>query len=543
MGILSLAVALMMVQPAGTPQLKCCYRVTAIDGASGVVSAAAGTGEMIRFQLPDRSLLSRVKVEQQVYVDVTTRQVGLDARRACCAMIGGPIRPATGAVPGAAGNVPAATTPATTATAAAGPGRDTAGAGRQAVGAAVRPISNILPSISYGPPQPRTSAPVVAKTRFEARTIATTVGGRGVTSPVLHLRGLKAVEEAPGLPDGARRLLAMAVRRVPRDQSDHFVVNPRLAQEWIAAHPVPADIQPTEPSEKKCDNWYDSWDCAGQAVSDEWKRAFDHAVEEWDRATKKLAEAWETTQGCFTERTLSLPNIPVRFTIAPSMSVDLTQAASRGSGTGSVTGKVGLGVPMDADFAARLDLFYIPCLPFAVRPRALSADGRLTVGQILEGTVTASGAFKKTFTIPPTGGPVIPIQVFPIVIAGVPVSEIDVSAYLEGNIEVSADGRAEGRFQLENSNPTRFDFGCSGAGCRATARGAPAPVTTSQGAQIQGRVSVKPAIYTALQLNFNYEALSARAGPQPFLLGVATGCGAASATQSAGGSAARVTTP
>lgn len=72
MGILSLAVALMMVQPAGTPQLKCCYRVTAIDGASGVVSAAAGTGEMIRFQLPDRSLLSRVKVEQQVYVDVTT---------------------------------------------------------------------------------------------------------------------------------------------------------------------------------------------------------------------------------------------------------------------------------------------------------------------------------------------------------------------------------------------------------------------------------------------------------------------------------------
>ncbi len=48
-------------------------------------------------------------------------------------------------------------------------------------------------------------------------------------------------------------------------------------------------------------------------------------------------------------------------------------------------------------------------------------------------------------------------------------------------------------------------------------------------------MSVKPAIYTALQLDFNYEALSARAGPQPYLLGVASGCAAAAGSQETGG--------
>ncbi len=57
----------------------------------------------------------------------------------------------------------------------------------------------------------------------------------------------------------------------------------------------------------------------------------------------------------------------------------------------------------------------------------------------------------------------------------------------------------------------------------------------TESAQIEGTVSVKPAIYTALQLNFNYEALSARAGPQPYLLGTASGCAAVAGTQNGRG--------
>jgi hypothetical protein len=508
-------------------QLKCCYQITGIDTRTGVVSAAEpATRATLQFQVRDRLLLAKLRANQQVYVDLAARQVGLDARQACCAIVGTPSVSATARAPApaAAAPAPAPAAPAASA-AAAGPQRTTPRAA----------ISTNLPSIAYGTPRPATTPRQRAQSRFETQSVTAAVGGRTVTGGVLHLRGVKAVEQAPGLPDGARRLLVMATRRVPRDQSDHYVVNLELAQQWIAEHAVPDDIKPTEPKEKKCDNWYDSWDCAGQAVSDEWQRAFDHAVDEWDRATKKLADAWETTQGCFTERTLTLPNIPVQFGIKPSMKIDLAQSAGRGSAKGTVGGSVGFGVPMQADLTARLDLFYIPCLPFAVRPKALAGGGVLTVGEAFEGKVTASGAFKKTFTIPPTGGPVIPIQIFPIVIAGVPVSEVDVSAYIEGNIEVSADGQVEGSFQLENSHPTEFSFSCDGKGCSAKSNRLPAASTSSQGAQIEGRVSVKPAVYTAIQLNFNYEALSARAGPQPYMLGVASGCGAVAASQSSGG--------
>jgi len=114
---------------------------------------------------------------------------------------------------------------------------------------------------------------------------------------------------------------------------------------------------------------------------------------------------------------------------------------------------------------------------------------------------------------------------------------VDVSAYIEGEIQVTADGKAEGNFQIKNSNPTGFDFECSGKGCRQGSRRAAPPraTTTNQSVQIEGTVSVKPAVYTALQLDFNYEALSARVGPQPYLLGVASGCAAAAGSQTAGG--------
>jgi hypothetical protein len=507
-----------------------------------VTASVNTTRNVFTFQVSNPRSLATLKIGQGVYANFTTKQVSLDGRSSCCAITSGP-SPATSAAPPVRNPTaePRTTAPAPQTTA---PPRTTAPAPRAtelATGPVNATIANVLPTISYGAPQPRPPLSVsnaniaLALPRYTSRTVSAQVAGRTVTRQVLHLRGLKAVTEAPELPEGARRLLQMLVRRTPRTESDQYIVDVEKAREWIAAHPVPANVKPTEPSQKKCDNWYDSLDCAGQAVTDEWRRTYEHAVNEWERAEETLADAWDAAQGCFTERTLSLNDIPVKFAIDPTMTISMEQSGSRGSASGTVRGSVGLGFPIDADFKARLDLFYIPCLPFAVRPKSISAAGMMGVSEVLTTSVSATGRFNKTFTIPPTGGPVIPIQVFPIIIGGVPVAELDVSAYIEGNIEVTAEGAAQGQFRVTNSDRTRFDFSCNGSGCKANSQGQPAPNSMTESAQIEGTVSVKPAVYTALQLNFNYEALSARAGPQPYLLGTASGCAAVAGTQNGRG--------
>ncbi|MGI8401233.1 MAG: hypothetical protein ACR2NS_06460, partial [Gemmatimonadaceae bacterium] len=140
-----------------------------------------------------------------------------------------------------------------------------------------------------------------------------------------------------------------------------------------------------------------------------------------------------------------------------------------------------------------------------------------------------------TFKIPPTGGPKTPIQMIPIVIAGVPVAELDVSAYIEGNIEVGGSGKADGHFELNNPHKATFAFACDGHGCSSGNRQLSDPTTVSESAEINGQVFVKPSIYTALQLDFDYDLLSARAGPQPYLLGMASGCIEGSAQQASNG--------
>lgn len=504
-------------------QASPCCGIVGIDGATGIVTArVTATGYLFEFRVTNARTLATLKVGQGVYANFAGKQASLDGRTSCCTITSGPTAPAT---------APTTRTPAPP------PPPRTADAVPTVTTAAINPsILNSLPTVTVGAPTPHTALRTRAASRFQIANVTAPIGGRNVTAPILSLRGLKAVEQAPDLPDGARRVLEMLVRRVPPGESDHYMVNTQLAKEWMASHkPVPESVKPTEPKDKKCGNWYDSWDCAGQAVNDEWQRTYDHAVDEWKDAEKTLAETWETSVECFAERTISTGDFPVKFAITPSMTVNLSQSGSKGSAQGTVSGTATLGIPMQSNVAARLDLFYIPCLPFAIRPKSLSGTGVLTVGQELQTTVSATGSFNKTFTLPPSGGPVIPIQVFPIVIAGVPVAEMDVSAYIEGEIEVSSAGKAEGQFRIKNSNPTALTFSCSGKGCSASSRAEPAATTTNESAQIEGTVTVKPAIYTALQLDFNYEALSARAGPQPYLVGEAAGCAAVAGSQTVGG--------
>ncbi len=464
--------------PAQQPAAPCCG-IVSIDAATGIITArVTATGNTFQFKAPDSRTLASLRVGQGVFANFGGKQVSLDGRSACCTITSGPTPAGAVAAARPPASLPRAAPPPAPPpappTAAAPPGR--AGPAPNAVtmtNAAINPaILNNLPTVTSGPPVAITRTRARASSRFQSGTVTTQVAGRTVSAPVLYLRGLKAVEQAPDLPDDARRLLVMMVRRVPMGESDHYIVNTQLARDWIATHDVPDDVKPTEPKDKQCGNWYDSWDCAGQAVSDEWQRTYDHAVDEWKDAEKTLADAWQTSQACFTERTISSGDIPVKFSITPSMTVDLSQSGSKGSAKGTVSGSATLGIPMQSDVAARLELFYIPCLPFAVRPKALTGDGVLTVGEELSASVSATGSFDRTFTIPPTGGPVIPIQVIPIVIGGVPVAEMDVSAYIEGTIEVERARPGRGTVPDEElqSGP-KFGFSCSGKGCSAGSQG------------------------------------------------------------------------
>ena len=398
-----------------------------------------------------------------------------------------------------------------------------------------------IPKLSYSQPQP-VKVIRAGNGRWDVRSITTSFGGRNVTAPILHLRGLDGIEHAQGLPDGVRRLLEMHVRTLRPGEPNHYMVNTQLAADWAKTHTVPANIKPADGDGHTGCNDY-TWHCAGEVVAhaeNEVEKLIQKATDAWNHATGQLSNEWNVLPECFADHTLPALDIPVQFSINPSMSVPLETSGSKdlgggGSASGTVKGTVGLGFPMQSDFKTTLEVFYIPCLPFAVRPRSIGGSGTLTVGEQVKASVTATGKFDKLFTIPPMGGPQIPIEVIPIMVGEAPIAELDISAYIEGTVEVGGQGNAEGHFQLTNPHKAQFQFACSGAGCTGTPQSIADPTTTTEGAQLQGQVFVKPAVFTALQVDLDVDALSARAGPQPFLLGSAAGCGAVSASQTAGG--------
>ncbi|MGI8496711.1 MAG: hypothetical protein ACR2OG_03885 [Gemmatimonadaceae bacterium] len=416
--------------------------------------------------------------------------------------------------------------------------------GEVPIGAVARTPTPPMPAISYGAPQPHTLARPAKLERSHARQVSAQIGGRNATASILHLRGLDGIEKAPGLNDGARRLLEMHIRTLGAGEPNHYLVNTQLAEEWIKAHPVPPEIKPADKkssSHSGCKSF--SMHCAGEAAkhaedqgSKEWEKLREAAVADWKHAGQELTHDWHMAEDCFADNTLTLADIPVKFSTSPELSVRLETKSKSGSASGTLQGAVSLGFPIESDFTAQLDLFYIPCLPFVIRPREISGNGVMTVGERLKASVQASGKFDKTFDIPPGGqGVKIPVQMIPIVIGGVPVAELDVSVYIDGTVEVGGEGRAEGHFQLDSPHKAQFTFNCSGGGCGSRSQSIPDPTTMTEGAEIKGDVFVKPAVYTALQLDFDWDALSARVGPQPYLLGIASGCAEGSATQTIGG--------
>ncbi len=235
------------------------------------------------------------------------------------------------------------------------------------------------------------------------------------------------------------------------------------------------------------------------------------------------------------DKTLHLSDLPVRFNIEPGVEVDLEKSKKlpnpNGSLSGKVKGVVGIRFPLSGDFKARVDMFYIPCLPFAVRPKKIGAAGWMQAGAKIGAGFTATGEFEESYKIPPSGE-YIPIEVLPIVIAGVPVAELDAGIYMDGTVDVGGEGKFDAQFKLDAEHRSEFDFECEGKGCNFNSYTQPVPSTTSEAVQLSGKVHVKPAVYTALQLDFDVDAFTARAGPKPYLYGEISGCIAGAAQQS-----------
>lgn len=534
---------------AQKPIEPCCGIVT-VNVRTGVVRAKViATGNVFEFKASNPATLATLKPGQPVFANFTNHQISLDGKTTCCTMTSAP-RPAE-PPDGIRLNQPAPAQPIVSApiTPVAAAKSPTGPIAHPNVIVAIDPIR--LPTITYGAPQSMQSARRPADLS-ELRPVTARIGGRDVTSRVLRLRGLAGIQQAQGLPEGARRLLEIHVQKLDQNQSHDYIVNTALAEQWMASHPpVPDDVKPPESGSSHSGCSALSTQCVSEATkhaedqgSKEWEKLREAAQGAWDHASTELTHDWNMAEGCFADHTLPLNGIPVKFSIAPNLTIPLSSVANgagmkstftNASSSGKVDGSVGLGFPLEGDFVAALDLFYIPCLPFVVRPKSIAANGTMLVGEKLSASLTAQGAFDKTFKIPPTGGPKIPIEMIPIVIAGVPVAELDVSAYIEGDIEVGGSGKADGHFQLSDPHKASFAFDCNGGGCTSQMQPVTDPATAIESVEIKGQVFVKPSIYTALQLDFDFDLLSARAGPQPFLLGMASGCGEASAQQTSAG--------
>ena len=554
--ILSVAALALALASAAHAQSPCCA-ITGIDARTGLISAKVNSSaETFQFKVSTPLIARTLRVGQTVYANFSTNQVSLDGRTACCTITTPP-------KPGLAVRAPAVEPK---------PARDLSNVATTAVS---QTVLN-LPQVTYGEPfvvSRNSRSGELKGPRVEAQRVTARVAGREQSADVVMIRGLDGIEKATGVNENARKLLKMHVKTLRPGESNSYIVNPRAADEWMNAHALPPTMvtspmdctsqfmnsiafdicmrqyqlwRTTHPSSgggggSDCGNMFESVNCFGETVQDigewfteSWQAMWEAANKTWDHWTGEMEKAWGVAAGCFADKQLPGPTTPVKFSITPSMPLDLETSRSQGGASGTVKGTVRLGVPMEADFQAKATFFYIPCLPFVVRPRSVTADGQLTVGHELNVAVEATGSFKRTLTIPPSGGPQIPVVVIPIIIGGIPVAVLDVSAYIEGEIDFESRGKATGQFTLTNSHRSAFDFTCDGEGCKGTQKGNTAPAQSNESVQIEGQVAVRPGIFTAVQLSLNYNVLSARAGPQPYLLGVASGCAAISASQTAG---------
>jgi hypothetical protein len=536
--LLLVAVLLVALAPAARAQALVPCVITAIDARTGIVSAkvnASGAAFQFRvvaqFGVTDAKLLAGLRVGQTVYANLTTNQVSLDGKKMCCVITSPPQPPANAGAP-----------PATSK-----PSASRAAVSSQNI-AQLRP----LPTMSYGTPTPSTfqMAPVSGPLGGP-RSSQRSIGG----ATVAHVHGVDGFEQVQGIPENLKNLLGIHVRALPAGESDHYIINVAQAQEWYRTHHISDQVKPrdgkTGDGHGGCHAV--SWHCAQESAKhaeDEVSRQAEiireQAQADWKHWGTELTKDWHEVEGCLADNTLHLDNIPVQFSKTPQLSINAnTQGSTKAGFSGSVSGTLDLATKVDSDLRASVDVFYIPCLPFLVRPKAMGAVGTLGVTPMLTASLDAKGKFDKRFNVPPTGDWHVPVEIIPIIIAGVPVAELDISIHFEGNIEVGADAELTASFHVEDPHQFVIDFICDGHGC-GPARGKTPTVnqvrpTTTETYKLVGKAHVKPDIYVALEMNFEFGAATVRIGPQPYLFAQINGCGTATGTTTIGATSTTTT--
>ena len=383
-------------------------------------------------------------------------------------------------------------------------------------------------SICVGTPYKRTIAIVKSGLRYDQREVTATANGQAVKGTILHLRGLDGIQQAQAqglIPKSVGDILSMHVRALPAGQSDHYLVNPDLAQAWSKTHPEPplAAGKATD-NHEGCSAY--SMHCLGEDVEHaegqvDQLRA--QAQQEWQHMVGQAAQLYGESTACFEESNKTLAKVPIEFDEPFQANAPFSDSGKSGSFSGTVSGKIGLGFPVKTNLMTDVSVFYVECLPFMIRPRGVDGDGSVTAGTTFSAEVTATGKFEQNFPIYSTTPP-IPIQVLPIIVAGVPLAEVDVSAYIEADVLVSVVATAEASYQVEHTHTINLQFSCDGGGCDGHETQGPTQTTTAKSAEIKGQATVTPSVYTALQFDFDFDALSARAGPKPALVAQVNGC-------------------
>jgi hypothetical protein len=505
-----------------------CCSITGIERGTGVVSAKVNaTNQAFQFKMNDARALASARIGQAVYANFRTGQVSLDGRSSCCTIItGGPTAPVPPPPP--PGGLAAGETRTVALPSAGKPPVLTFGAPR---------------AISVGNRLATLNASVVQRgDHFEIRELR--LPNLATPKRALHLQGLDGIENAPEiLPEEVRGLLQIHARKTPKGQQTHYIVDPEVVRKWATDHPEARDIKPKSGKKCKGSEWerlrcrtQKSWDNLEEMTDEQWDKLIAQATEWWDEAAKKLKECTTSTDG-WKDHSLTGPMSRIQFSSNRSIPLSASKSGEDGGLKGSVRVDVNVGIPIKGDVLVGTEFFYIPCLPGVYRLKSIAAEGNITVGEQLGVTVEALGAFNKTI---PVGEYQIPLYVVPIVINGVPVAEFDVSAHLEGNLVVDIKAEARGQFTLTNSHSVNFDVDCNSRRCTANQIKGQGPnvsstTTTSESAGIRGQVTLTPKLYTALEANFDINVLTARAGPEPFLIGEAAACLGAAGTQTSGG--------
>lgn len=521
----SLLAAVMLSTEEPAAQALACCSITGIERSTGVVSAkVTATNQAFQFKMNDARALASVRTGQAVYANFRTGTVSLDGRTVCCTIVtGGPVAPPPpgGLAGGAAQNVNL-------------------------------PTNGKPPTLTFGPPRP-----IAQGNRLAALNVGIVQRGdhfviRDLRIPnlaapkrVLQLQGLDGIDNAPDiLPEEVRGLLQIHARKTPKGQQTHYVVDPEAARKWAAENPEAKDIKPKSGKKCKGSEWervrcrtQKSWDNLEDMADDQWDKLIAQANEWWDEAAKKLKQCTTSTDG-WKDHALTGPLSRVQFSNGRTIPLSASRSGEKGSLKGSVTVTVNVGVPIKGDVLVGTEFFYIPCLPGVYRFKSIATEGTLTIGEQLGVSVQAQGSFNKTL---PVGEYQIPLYVIPIVINGVPVAEFDISAHLEGNVVVDIKAEANGQFTLTNTHTVKFNVDCSGKRCSSEDGKSGDPsvtsaTTTSESASVQGVVTVTPKLYTALEANFDINVLTARAGPEPMLIGEGAGCLGTTGTQTSGGS-------